>query len=62
MELLNSRNYTVGIAEYYDACAWAVFHLLKIKSFHELNASPLNENTHFVHGFPFDIRNVPSKE
>lgn len=61
LDYLRSRNYTVGFAENFDACAWGVFRLLNIKSTHELNAIALTENSHIIHGLPFDFRHAPSK-
>jgi hypothetical protein len=61
LTFLRSRNYTVGLAENFDGCAWAVFRLLGIKSVHELNAIPLSEKSHIVHGFQHDIRHIPGK-
>jgi hypothetical protein len=61
LTFLRSRNYTVGLAENFDGCAWAIFRLLDIKSVHELNALPLSEKSHLVHGFQQNIRHIPGK-
>ncbi len=59
LDKLRMEKYTVGMAENYDICAWAVFHSLGIKVVHELNAMVFSENSHVPHGIPFDFRHIP---
>ncbi|KAI6170748.1 Glucuronosyltransferase [Aphelenchoides bicaudatus] len=58
LSYLKTRNYTVGLAEGYDGCAFAVFRLLGIKSIHETNAIAMPETTAFAHGIPYDFRHI----
>ncbi|KAI6216668.1 Glucuronosyltransferase [Aphelenchoides fujianensis] len=61
LEFLKSREYTVGMAEYYDGCAFGLFEMLNIRSTHQLSAIPICEQTAFIHGLPAPPSFVPGK-
>ncbi|KAI6220112.1 Glucuronosyltransferase [Aphelenchoides fujianensis] len=60
LEFLKSREYTVGMAEYYDGCAFGLFEMLNVRSTHQLSAIPMCEQTAFIHGLPAPPSFVPA--
>ncbi|KAI6198648.1 Glucuronosyltransferase [Aphelenchoides besseyi] len=55
LDYLRSRNYSIGMAETFDACAFSLFHLLGIKVTHQLSALPLLLQDQVSYGVPLDI-------
>lgn len=52
LDFLRSRNYSVGMAQFFEGCAFGVFELLGIRSTHQLSAIPVEDHTSFLNGLP----------
>jgi hypothetical protein len=52
LDFLRSRNYTVGMAQFFEGCAFGLFELLGIRSTHQLMAIPIEEQSAYLHGLP----------
>jgi hypothetical protein len=52
LDFLRSRNYSVGMAQFFEGCAFGLFELLGIKSTHQLMAIPVEEQSAYLHGLP----------